>query len=399
MKAAATGLLIAVTIVFIVTKTLEDRWSWLGYVRAAAEAGMVGALADWFAVTALFRHPLGLPIPHTAIIPTRKDQLGRTLGTFVQTNFLSPEILGERIRGIGVARRLGGWLADDEHAHRITANAGAAIRGATEMLGDEDIQHLLEDGLVQRLRALPTASLVATVVDAAVDGRHHQVLLDSTLRGFGRLLDENRDLLRRKLAEQSPWWVPEPIDDRLFRKIFAGVQGFLREVLNDQEHELRHQLDLRMGDLAVRLRTDPVLIARAEELKMELLDHPETRAWLSSFWATSKSSFLAVADDPDSVLRKRLDGAIVRAGRRLRDDPELQAKFDRSIESVVDYVAKEYGHEITDLIATTVERWDGAEASRRIELQVGRDLQFIRINGTVVGAIAGVLIYTFGQYL
>ena len=140
MKVAATGLLLAATLVFIVTRTLEDRWSWLGYVRATAEAAMVGALADWFAVTALFRHPLGLPIPHTAIIPNRKDQLGRGLGTFVQTNFLAPEVLTERLQAMGVARRLGVWLAEPEHAHRLSANAGAMIRGLTEVLGDEDIQ-------------------------------------------------------------------------------------------------------------------------------------------------------------------------------------------------------------------------------------------------------------------
>jgi uncharacterized membrane-anchored protein YjiN (DUF445 family) len=399
MKAAATGLLVAVTIVFVVTKTLEDRWSGLAYVRAAAEAGMVGALADWFAVTALFRHPLGLAIPHTAIIPTRKDQLGRALGGFVQTSFLTPEALVERVRGIGVARRLGGWLSDEEHAHRISANAGAIIRGATDVLGDEDIQHLLEAGVLQRLRAVPAATLTATVVDAAVEGHHHQALLDTTLRGVARLLEDNRTLMRRKLAEQSPWWVPEPIDDRLFRKFYAGVQGFLAEVLADPDHEVRRQLDARMAELAVRLRTDPALIARGEALKDELLDHPEVRAWLASIWATSKSSLLAVADDPDSALRRRLDAAIVRAGRRLREDVALQAKADRWLESVVAYVAEEYGHEIADLIATTVQRWDATEASRRIELQVGRDLQFIRINGTVVGSLAGVVIYSVGQLL
>jgi uncharacterized membrane-anchored protein YjiN (DUF445 family) len=399
MKAAATGLLLAVTLVFIITKSLEDRWPGLGYVRAAAEAGMVGALADWFAVTALFRHPLGLPIPHTAIIPTRKDDLGRSLGTFVQTNFLTPDVLSERLRHAGVARRLGGWLAEDEHAHRISANAGAVIRGTTELLGDEDIQHLIEAGFVQRLRAVPAAPLMATVVDAAVEGEHTRALLDTALRGLIRLLDDNQTLLRQQLARQSPWWVPEPIDDRLFRKIYAGVQGFLREVLADPDHELRQQLDRRAADLAERLREDPELIARGEALKAELLDHPEVRAWLSSIWASSKTSFLAVADDPDSALRRRIDAAIVRAGRRLHDDVELQAKIDRWIESLVEYVAKEYGHEITDLIATTVARWDASEASRRIELQVGRDLQFIRINGTVVGALAGLVIYSFGRLL
>jgi uncharacterized membrane-anchored protein YjiN (DUF445 family) len=399
MKVAATGLLLAATLVFVVTRTLEDRWSWLGYVRATAEAAMVGALADWFAVTALFRHPLGLPIPHTAIIPNRKDQLGRGLGGFVQTNFLAPQVLAERLRAVGVARRLGTWLAEPEHAHRLSANAGAMIRGFTEVLGDEDIQRALEAGIINRVRRAPAAPLMARVVEAATAGRHHQALLDTTLSGLSGLLNENRALMRQKLAEQSPWWVPEPIDDRLFRKFFDGVQGFIAEVRGDPDHELRRQLDARMVDLAVRLRSDPVLIARGEELKDELLRHPEVQAWLDSLWRTTKESILAVADDPDSDLRRRLDAGLVRAGRSLQEDPGLQAKVDGWVERVVTYLADEYGHEIADLIATTVARWDGAEASRRIELQVGRDLQFIRINGTVVGGLAGLIIYSVGQFL
>ena len=399
MKVAATSLLLAATVVFIVTRSLEDRWSWLGYVRATAEAAMVGALADWFAVTALFRHPLGLPIPHTAIIPNRKDQLGRGLGTFVQTNFLAPAVLSERLRSVGVAQRLGAWLGQPEHARRLSSNAGALVRGLTEVMGDEDIQRTLETGILQRVREVPAAPLMARVVEAAMSGRHHQALLDTTLNGLSGLLEENRWLLRQKLAEQSPWWVPEPIDDRLFKKFFAGVQGFLAEVAGDPDHELRHQLDVRVAELAVRLRTDPALIARGEQLKAELLEHPEVRAWLDSLWRNTKASILAVADDPDSDLRRRLDAALERAGRSLQEDPVLQAKVNGWIEKVVGYLAEEYGHEIADLIATTVARWDGAEASRRIELQVGRDLQFIRINGTVVGGLAGLAIYSIGQLL
>jgi uncharacterized membrane-anchored protein YjiN (DUF445 family) len=399
MKVAATSLLLAATLVFIVTRALEDRWSWLGYVRATAEAAMVGALADWFAVTALFRHPLGLPIPHTAIIPNRKDQLGRGLGTFVQSNFLAPAVLSERLRSVGVAQRLGAWLSQPEHAHRLSSNAGALVRGLTEVMGDEDIQRTLETGILQRVREVPAAPLMARVVEAAMSGRHHQALLDTTLNGLSGLLEENRGLLRQKLAEQSPWWLPEPIDDRLFKKFFAGVQGFLAEVAGDPDHELRHQLDIRVAELAVRLRTDPALIARGEQLKAELLEHPEVRAWLDSLWRNTKASILAVADDPDSDLRRRLDAGLERAGRSLQEDPVLQAKVNSWIEKVVSYLAQEYGHEIADLIATTVARWDGAEASRRIELQVGRDLQFIRINGTVVGGLAGLAIYSIGQLL
>ena len=267
------------------------------------------------------------------------------------------------------------------------------------MLGDEDIQHTLEASIIKRVREAPAAPLMARVVEAAAAGRHHQALLDTTLSGLSRLLDENRVMMRQKLAEQSPWWLPEPIDDRLFKKLFRGIQGFIAEVAQDPDHELRQQLDQRVAELAVRLRSDPALIARGEELKSELLEHPEVQAWLDSLWRNTKESILAVADDPDSDLRRRLDAGLVRAGRKLQDDTGLQAKVDRWVEGTVGYLAREYGHEIADLIATTVARWDGAEASRRIELQVGRDLQFIRINGTVVGGLAGLVIYSVGQLL
>ena len=398
MKVAATGLLLAATVVFVVTRPLEDHWSWLGYVRATAEAAMVGALADWFAVTALFRHPLGLPIPHTAIIPNRKDQLGRGLGTFVQTNFLAPTVLSERLRSVGVAQRLGVWLGQPEHTHRLSSNAGALVRGLTEVWATRTSSAPWRPASSARAGGAGRPA-DRRVVEAAMSGRHHQALLDTTLNGLSGLLEENRWLLRQKLAEQSPWWLPEPIDDRLFKKFFAGVQGFLAEVAGDPDHELRHQLDVRVAELAVRLRTDPALIARGEQLKAELLEHPEVRAWLDSLWRNTKASILAVADDPDSDLRRRLDAALERAGRSLQEDPVLQAKVNGWIEKAVGYLAEEYGHEIADLIATTVARWDGAEASRRIELQVGRDLQFIRINGTVVGGLAGLAIYSIGQLL
>jgi uncharacterized membrane-anchored protein YjiN (DUF445 family) len=357
MKGVATGLLVLAAVVYLVARANEDGGpGWVGYVRAFAEAAMVGALADWFAVTALFRYPLGLPIPHTAIIPRRKDQIGRSLGEFVEGNFLTREVLDDR-----------------------------------------DVQGALGGMVERRLRRVDAAPLLARAVDVSVEGGHHQRLLDGGLRGVATFLEENRATLRGRLTKESPWWVPEPLDDRIFNKIFSGVQHFLAEVGDDPDHEVRRSIEARVIELAERLRTDPEMIARVEELKDELLSHPEVQRWFESLWGSVKHATIEAAGNPTSELRVRVTDGLRTLGERLVADEELQAKIDDWLERALAYVVDNYKSEVADLIATTVERWDSKDTSRRIELQVGRDLQFIRINGTVVGGIAGVLIHTVGN--
>lgn len=400
MKLLATGLLVLAAIVYLIAKANEDGGpGWVGYVRAGAEAAMVGALADWFAVTALFRHPLGLPIPHTAIIPRRKDQIGRSLGDFVQGNFLTREVLAERLAGVHVGRRAGEWLAAPANAERASGVVSDGMRGAIEVLDDRDVQQALGSMVERRLRQIEVAPLVAKAVDVSVEGGHHQRLLDAILTGLASFLDENRSMLRGRLQQESPWWVPEPIDDRIFNKIFGGVQHFLSDVAADPNHAVRGSLEERILAMADRLRTDPQMIAKTEELKAEALSHPEVQAWLGSLWGSLEKAILAAADDPASELRVRMADGFRSLGQRLAEDAELQAKVDDWLERAVAYVVETYKGEVADLIATTVERWDGADTSRRIELQVGHDLQFIRINGTVVGGLAGLVIHAVGQTL
>jgi uncharacterized membrane-anchored protein YjiN (DUF445 family) len=400
MKAVATGLLVVVAVIYLIALANEDGGpAWVGYVRATAEAAMVGALADWFAVTALFRHPLGLPIPHTAIIPHRKDQIGRSLGEFVQGNFLTPELLTERMAAVHVGQRLGRWLAVPANADRASGAGGDALRGVVEVLDDRDVQDAIGGMVERRLRQVEVAPLLARAIDVSVDGGHHQRLLDALLRGLSAFLDDNRGTLRDRLKQESPWWVPEPVDDRIFNKIFDGLQRFLGDLSAAPDHEVRQSIERRILDLADRLRTDPGMIAKAEELKHELLSHPEVQAWFGSLWGSVKKSVLDAADDPASDLRVRLTDGLQRAGERLATDVELQAKVDSWVERTLLYVVEHYQGEVADLIATTVERWDSVDTARRIELQVGRDLQFIRINGTVVGGLAGLLIHTISQML
>ncbi len=398
MKLVALGLLVLAAVVYVVATTAGAD-GWVGYVQSFAEAAMVGALADWFAVTALFRHPLRIPIPHTAIIPKRKDQIGRSLGEFVESNFLTQEVLGERLAQAGVGRRLGHWLAQEENARRASEGLGDALKGTLEVLDDREVQHGLEGVVRRRVRSTPAAPLVGKVIDLTVEGGHHQRLLDAVLVGLQGFLEDNRRTFRQRLDEESPWWVPEPIDDRIFDKIYTAVGSFIHDVGGDRDHEVRHSIDARVASFAERLKHDPELLAKGESLKDELLDHPEFRAWIESLWLGTKRSMIDAANDPDSEFRTRAATSLRRLGGRLAREPELQRKVDDWVERSVGYVIEHYRSEVSDLIATTVERWDGESTARKMELQVGRDLQFIRINGTLVGGLAGVVIHALAEMI
>ena len=399
MKRRATGLLLAATAVFVVMRLTTHGDGWAGYVEAAAEAAMVGGVADWFAVTALFRHPLRLPIPHTAIIPTRKDQIGASLGTFVQDNFLNDDLVGERIRQFGPAGRLGAWLEDPANTARVGDQLPAVLTALAEVVDDDDVGQGVGGAIRARLEDLDLAPLLAGGLDVAIENGQHQAAFDSVLRSVHRIVTENEAVLRRRLYDESPWWVPEAIDDRVFDRIVVGVRRLVADVLADPDHELRRLTDQRVRRFAAELRTSPELHQRAEDLKADILDHPEVRAWLDSAWRHVKDAMLAGARDPDSDLRRRLEAALAAGGRSLREDPALQEKLDRWTEGVARYLVNQSQGEVADLIAGTVARWDAHQTGERIELQVGRDLQFIRINGTVVGGLVGLVIHAVAQML
>jgi uncharacterized membrane-anchored protein YjiN (DUF445 family) len=400
MKRLATGLFLLAAAVFLACVLFgRDAGSWVGYVRATAEASMVGALADWFAVTALFRHPLGLPIPHTAIIPRKKDQIGASLGTFVQENFLTRSVVEAKLTTIDVPGRLGGFLASPGRAERLAGDAAAAVTAVSALLRDEDLEPAVADLVDRKLHATPAAPAVARVLELVVEGDRHQEVMSAALRGLSRFLQENRLVFRAQLGDASPSWVPDWVDDRVFDRVFAGLQGFLEEVGTDPRHELRRSYDARLRAYVHALRTDPDTAARIEDLKKELLEHPAVRAWSGSLWTNAKNAVLSAAADPDSELRSRLAGLIGDGARLLQTDPTVRELVQRHSHSIAGYLVERFSADIADLVSSTVARWDTEETSRRIELQVGRDLQWIRVNGTVVGGLAGLVIYTVAQLL
>jgi len=397
MKAIALSLLLAAAALDVLARSL-DGTGW-GYVSAFAEAAMVGALADWFAVTALFRHPLRIPIPHTAIIPNRKDEIGRSLGEFVENEFMSREVLDERLSGLAVGRRLGEWLSDPDNAVRAGAAVADVVRGAIEVIDDTEVQEGIERIVENRIRGTQVAPLLGKTIDLAIEGGHHQRLLDAIFTGLQGFLDDNRVTFRERLEQESPWWVPDAIDDRIFAKIYDGVTRFLIDVGGDPSHEVRASIEQRVEAFAGRLRDDPEMIAKGEQLKEELLAHPDMRAWMESLWRDAKRGLIEATTQPKSELNQRIATSLAKLGARLRDEPELQSKIDHWVTRAVGYVIDNYRSEVSKLIESTVARWDGESTSRKLELQVGRDLQFIRINGTIVGGLAGLIIHAIAEML
>jgi uncharacterized membrane-anchored protein YjiN (DUF445 family) len=400
MKRLATGLFLFAAAVFLACVLFgRDAGAWVGYVRATAEASMVGALADWFAVTALFRHPLGLPIPHTAIIPRKKDQIGESLGAFVQENFLTRSVVEEKLATIDVPGRLGAFLAAPGRAQRLAGDAAAVFTALAELLKDDDLEPAVASIVDRKLHGTPAAPIAARTLELVVDGDRHQEVLSAALRGLARFLEENRLVFRAQLGDASPSWVPDWVDDRVFDRVFAGLQKFLEEVGADPRHELRRAYDARLRAYIHALRTDPSTAGRMEELKKELLEHPAVRAWSGSLWRNAKNAALAAAADPDSELRARMTGFLLDGARLLQHDPAVRELVQRHSRGIAGYLVERFSKDIADLVGSTVARWDTEETSQRIELQVGRDLQWIRVNGTVVGGLAGLVIYTVGQLL
>ena len=396
-KARATGLLIMVAgALLVVMATTEDSGA-AGYARAALEAAMVGGLADWFAVVAIFRHPLGLPIPHTAVIVSRKDAFGETLGQFVQQHFLNSATVADRIRAVGVADRTSAWLLTPGSADKVAGYAAELVVRLADVVKDDDLIHVAETEIRARLERVDVAPLAGRLLEVVTEEGRHRELIDAVLRGLDGFLAENEELLRERFGQESPWWVPEVIDDRIFGRLLTGVRSIIRGDTVGGSDDLRRRIDVAVERIIDRLEHDDVWRRRAEQLKDELLDHPAFRTFLESLWEDLKTTLRTQAADDGSTLRLRLTDMVITVAARFRDDPVLMARVDEVAVRAVSAVLDTFGDEITSLISSTIEQWDGEETASRLELLLGRDLQFIRINGTIVGGLAGLVIHAIGD--
>ena len=394
MKRLATGLLVFAFVVFVVARIFEPAYPWLGFIRAGAEASVVGGLADWFAVTALFRRPLGLPIPHTAIIATQKDRIGQILGNFVQNHFISRDILSVKLRDMELGTRLGEWLRQPENASRLARSAATALARAVEVMPQEEVRALVQRSAVERLQRIQLAPVLADVLSMlATDTRRH-LLLDEVTQFVADAVEEGRDTIRAKIHEQRPWWVPGIVEEPISQRVVAAIRRVVADIRENADHPVRRKFDTALEGFIDRLKRSPEVIARAESLKQDVLGHPMVQDFAASLWDQARAIAERYATDPESVSLEPVEQGIMALGESLLVKEVLRNDFDRFLTNLVSSVLEEQRHEVAELIASTVRSWDPEMASRRIELAVGRDLQFIRLNGTLVGGLAGLVIYT-----
>jgi uncharacterized membrane-anchored protein YjiN (DUF445 family) len=392
-KRRATGLLVGATVVFLLSTVFVHRAPWLSWIQATAIASMVGGLADWFAVTALFRRPLGLPIPHTAIVVERKDRFAETLGSFVQENFLSPDVVIARLQSSHAQERVARWLADPDRAAEVAGRVADALAAGADLLRDDDVHALLDGFVRQRVSNMALAPMAGRALEQLTRDGRHNALVDSGLHWLSRYLGQHGPELHRRLGIHSPWWLPGPVEDRMVERLLLRTQQVLDDMAAHPSHPLRQQLDSGLVKLAEDLQTSEALRARGEALKADLLAQPQIRDFAATVWADLKAQLRLQAAQPGSELRARLTDLIMQTGRRLRDDPELAAAAQRSTDTIVRLVLERFDDELAALVTGTIARWDAVETSWRLELLLGPDLQYIRINGTIVGALAGLALH------
>src|SRR5919112_1925667 len=383
MKVVATGLLVVMAGLFVLTRALEPRYPWLGLVKAFAEAAMVGGLADWFAVTALFRHPLGLPIPHTAIIPRNKDRIGEALATFLRENFLIPTVVARRMRNIDVAGAAGRFLQTPEgHGTRIRAGASRLIADVFESLDDERLGGIVKGAISSRLRAMEVSPLLGHALASAINEDRHVPMLEAAIRWMARALDANEPLIREMVHKKANWALKlAGLDTKLADSIMEGLRKLTVEMSSDPAHSVRQKIEEALAQLANDLQTRPQTRERVEALKEQLLDNQSVSLWLDTLWQKGREAVIRAARNPDAVLAGKLGEILRSMGGTLETDARIRAAINQFARRAVVGMSASYGNSIVKLVSETVRGWDARTVTARLEAAGGRDLQYIRING------------------
>jgi len=397
MRLIATVLLVAMGLLFLAALWLESAHPAMPWVKAFAEAALVGGLADWFAVTALFRHPLGLPIPHTAIIPANKDRIGESLARFLKTNFLTPSVVARRLESVDLAGTGAKWLVAAGQpgvaSGQSRGSLGPLIGQFVRLLDEPRIGEMVKAGAADRLRGLQVSPLLADAVDVALARGRHEPVLDAAIDWALAMLDDQQSTIRAMVSERTNWLLRAVnIDSRVSEQLINGVRTLLSEVAADPAHPLRTRLAEGLADWAAALRQDPAARAPVEAMKRDLIDNPALGAWLGGLWDNFRAGLqqrLTGGFATDS----RLVGALAAMGQRIDNDPALKTLLNRQLRRLGVGIVNRYGDSMVRLVSDTLSRWDAAQVTEKLETAVGRDLQFIRINGTLIGGCIGLAIH------
>jgi uncharacterized membrane-anchored protein YjiN (DUF445 family) len=395
MKMAATGLLVLMAGIFAATRLLEQQYPSLSFVKAFAEAAMVGGLADWFAVTALFRHPLGLPIPHTAIIPRNKDRIGEALANFIRENFLIPAVVARRMRNIDVAGAVGRFLQTPAgEGTRIRAGASRLIADIFESLDDERLGGIVKGAISTRIRKMEISPLLGHALASAINEDRHVPMLEAAIRWTARALETNEPLIRDMVHKKANWALKlAGLDAKLADAIIDGLRKLTVEMSTDPAHPVRVKVEEALAQLANDLQTRPETRARVEAIKEQLLDNQSVSRWLDTLWQKSREAVIKAARNPDAAFAGKLGEVLKTMGTTLESDARIRSAMNQFARRAVVGMSASYGGSMVKLVSETVRGWDAGTVTARLESAVGRDLQYIRINGTLVGGLVGVTIH------
>lgn len=395
MKAAATGLLVVMAVVFLTARYFEPAYPWLGYVKAFAEAAMVGGLADWFAVTALFRHPLGLPIPHTAIIPRNKDRIGEALANFLKENFLIAPVVARRMQNIDLAGAVGRFLqAPHGEETRIRQGASRLIADLFESLDDERLGGLVKSSIANRIRNMEVSPLLGHALASAINDDRHVPMLEAAIRWMARALDANEELIRDMVHKRANWVLKlASLDTKLADAIIDGLRKLTADMHTDPAHPVRVKAEEALAQLANDLQTKPATRERVEAMKVQLLDNQSVSLWLDTLWQKGREAIIRAARNPDAAMAGKLGEVLQSMGQSLDKDVRMKSAINQFARRAVSGMAASYGSSIVKLVSETVRGWDAQTITNRLESAVGRDLQYIRINGTLVGGLVGLTLH------
>ncbi|MGZ8282485.1 MAG: DUF445 domain-containing protein [Allosphingosinicella sp.] len=395
MRALATAMLAGMAAVFLAATGLVDLHPAWGFVRAFAEAAMVGGIADWFAGTALFRHPLGLPIPHTAIIPRNKDRIGDTLAAFLRDNFLTPHVVARRMRQVDVAGAVGRFLSQPPGEGRLRQGASRLLADILEALDPEQLGGMVKSAIAARMRSIEVAPLLGQTLEAAMTEDRHAPMVDGIVTWVGRTLDANEDLIRDMVHQRAGWVLRlAGLDERLAEAIIDGLRKLTIDMAVDPQHPVRAKAEEGLARLAANLQNDPEMRAKVEDWKNEMIGNEAVTNWLGGLWEKSREGLLKAARDPDAALAGRFGEAMRQLGETLQNEPRLARAINQFARRAVAGVVASYGDDIVKLVSETVRSWDAGTVTERLEAAVGRDLQYIRINGTIVGGLVGLAIHS-----